>query len=417
MINKDLVIIGGGSAGLAAAISAYDNGAKDILLIEKSHELGGILNQCIHNGFGLHRFKEELTGPEYAYKYIEEFKKRNIESMINTLVLSINDKKEVRIINSTNGVETIKAKAIVLAMGCNERTRGQISIPGERPRGVYTAGLAQKYLNIDGHLVGKKVYILGSGDIGLIMARRMTLEGANVIGVSELMPYSNGLNRNIVQCLNDFNIPLRLHNTVTKIIGKPNLKAIEISDVDDSLKPIKGTEQIIECDTLLLSVGLYPFNTLLSNAKGKVYPKTRGAFVDQNLETSIDGIFSCGNVLHVHDLVDFVSMEGEISVRNAANYILNDKKPINNVIEVNEANNVGYVLPNIINVYEDLNSVEFSFRVKKPISKGEIIIKNEGNEIKKIRANDLLPSEMKKVVLKDVDFKSFTHLTVEVNEL
>lgn len=417
MINKDLVIIGGGSAGLAAAISAYDNGAKDILLIEKSHELGGILNQCIHNGFGLHRFKEELTGPEYAYKYIEEFKKRNIESMVNTLVLSINDKKEVRVISSETGVETIKAKAIVLAMGCNERTRGQISIPGERPRGVYTAGLAQKYLNIDGHLVGKKVYILGSGDIGLIMARRMTLEGANVIGVSELMPYSNGLNRNIVQCLNDFNIPLRLHNTVTKVIGKPNLTAIEISDVDDSLKPIKGTEQIIECDTLLLSVGLYPFNTLLSNAKGKVYTKTRGAFVDQNLETSIDGVFSCGNVLHVHDLVDFVSMEGEIAGKNAANYIVSGKKSINNVIEVSEANNVSYVLPNIINVYEDLSSVEFSFRVRKPIAKGEIIIKNDGNEIKKIRANDLLPSEMKKVVLKDVDFKEFTHLTVEVNEL
>lgn len=417
MINKDLVIVGGGSAGLAAAISAYDNGVKDILLVEKSKELGGILNQCIHNGFGLHRFKEELTGPEYASRYINEFHKRNIESMTDTMVLSINDKLEVRVISSETGVETIKAKAIVMAMGCNERTRGQISIPGERPRGVYTAGLAQKYLNIDGYLVGKRVYILGSGDIGLIMARRMTLEGANVIGVSELMPYSNGLNRNIVQCLNDFNIPLRLHNTVTKIIGKPNLEAIEISDVDDNLRPIKGTERIIECDALLLSVGLYPFNTLLANAKAKTYAKTRGAFVDQNLETTIKGVFSCGNVLHVHDLVDFVSMEGEIAGKNAAKRILEGDKIALKTIEVNEADNVGYVLPNIINVYEDLKEVDFSFRVKQPIKKGQIEIKNNGEVVKTIRANDLLPSEMKKVTLKDVDFNNFDHLTVEVKVL
>ena len=417
MINKDLVIIGGGSAGLAAAISAYDNGTRDILLIEKNSELGGILNQCIHNGFGLHRFKEELTGPEYAWRYIVEFKKRNIEAFTDTLVLSINEKREVRIINSTLGVETIQAKTIILAMGCNERTRGQISIPGERPQGVYTAGLAQKYVNIDGRLVGKNVYILGSGDIGLIMARRMSLEGANVIGVSELMPYSNGLNRNIVQCLNDFNIPLRLHNTVTKIIGKPKLEAIEISDVDDNLKPIKGTEQVIKCDTLLLSVGLYPFNALLANAKGKVYNKTKGAFVDQNLETSIKGIFSCGNVLHVHDLVDFVSLEGEIAGKNAANYITNGKHKCLKTINVSENNNVNYVLPNIIHVYENLKSVEFSFRVKKPIKKGEIIIKNNNEIIKSIKSNDLLPSEMKKITLKDIDFTKFDNVTIEVKEL
>lgn len=417
MINKDLVIVGGGSAGLAAAVSAYDFGVKDILLIEKNHELGGILNQCIHNGFGLQKFKEELTGPEYASRYIKQFKDRHLESFVDTLVLSINEKLEVRIINSTLGVETIKAKAIIMAMGCNERTRGQISIPGDRPRGVFTAGLAQKYLNIDGYLVGKNVYILGSGDIGLIMARRMTLEGANVIGVSELMPYSNGLTRNIVQCLNDFNIPLKLHNTVTKVIGKDKLEAIEISDVDDNLMPIKGTEQIIKCDALLLSVGLYPFNALLTNAKAKIYAKTKGAYVDQNLETTIKGVFSCGNVLHVHDLVDFVSLEGEIAGKNAAKLILNGRNTITKVIEVNEGMNVNYVLPNVINVTYDLDKVEFSFRVKSPIKRGEIRLLDGENVIKIIRANDLLPSEMKRVTLSNVDFNNISTIKVEVKVL
>ncbi len=417
MINKDLVIVGGGSAGLAAAVSAYDFGVKDILLIEKNHELGGILNQCIHNGFGLQKFKEELTGPEYASRYIKQFKDRHLESFIDTLVLSINEKLEVRIINSTLGVETIKAKAIIMAMGCNERTRGQISIPGDRPRGVFTAGLAQKYLNIDGYLVGKNVYILGSGDIGLIMARRMTLEGANVIGVSELMPYSNGITRNIVQCLNDFNIPLKLHNTVTKVIGNDKLEAIEISDVDDNLMPIKGTEQIIKCDALLLSVGLYPFNALLTNAKAKTYAKTKGAYVDQNLETTIKGVFSCGNVLHVHDLVDFVSLEGEIAGKNAAKLILNGRNTITKVIEVNEGMNVNYVLPNVINVTYDLDKVEFSFRAKSPIKRGEIRLLDGENVIKIIRANDLLPSEMKRVTLSNVDFNNISTIKVEVKVL
>src|SRR5574344_2801903 len=316
----DLIIVGGGSAGLASAISAYDNGIKSILLIEKNKELGGILNQCIHNGFGLHTFKEELTGPEYAYRFIEEFNKRGIVAKLNTLVLSLSKDKVITYSNSEDGISQVKAKAVVFAAGCNERTQGQILIPGDRPKGVYTAGLAQKYLNIEGYLVGKNVYILGSGDIGLIMARRMTLEGCKVIGVSELMPYSNGLNRNIVQCLNDFNIPLKLHNTVTKIIGKNQLEAIEICDVDDNLKPIYSTAQIIKCDTLLLSVGLYPFNVLLNNAGCKSSPRTKGAFVDQNDETSIDGVFSCGNVLHVHDLVDFVSEEGTLAGKNAATY-------------------------------------------------------------------------------------------------
>ena len=265
MISKDLIVVGGGSAGLASAISAFDSGIKDILILERNGELGGILNQCIHPGFGLHHFHEELTGPEYARKYIDELNARKIDYFLNTQVISISRDKIVTFINK-EGVHSIKAKAIIFAAGCNERTRGQISTPGYRPKGVYTAGLAQRYLNIEGRLVGKKVYILGSGDIGLIMARRMTLEGAQVLGVSEIMPYSNGLKRNIAQCLNDFNIPLRLSNTVTKIYGKDRLEGIEISDVDTNLQPIKGTEKYIECDTLLLSVGLYPFNSLLKEA-------------------------------------------------------------------------------------------------------------------------------------------------------
>ena len=298
MIKKDLVIIGGGSAGLASAVSAFDNGVRDLVILERNSELGGILNQCIHPGFGLHHFHEELTGPEYADRYIKEVQKRNIPYLLNSQVLNISKDKIVTFINE-NGIQKFEAKAIIFAAGCNERTRGQIVTPGFRPKGVYTAGLAQKYLNIYGRLVGKNVYILGSGDIGLIMARRMTLEGAKVLGVSEIMPYSNGLKRNIAQCLEDFNIPLRLSNTVTNIFGRDKLEAIEISDVDENLKPIKGTEKTIKCDTLLLSVGLYPFNNMLKSAGCIVNKESKGSLVDQNLETSIEGIFSTGNVLHV----------------------------------------------------------------------------------------------------------------------
>ncbi|MGM9808669.1 MAG: NAD(P)/FAD-dependent oxidoreductase, partial [Bacilli bacterium] len=297
MINKDLVIIGGGSAGLAAAIEAYDNGIKDILVLEKDNDLGGILNQCIHNGFGLQEFKEQLAGPEYAERFIIQFKERNIEYKLNSLVMSISEDKVVTYSNDEDGCVEVKAKSIIMSCGCIERTRGAINIPGTRPKGVYTAGLAQRYLNIDGYLVGKRVFILGSGDIGLIMARRMTLEGAKVLGVAELMPYSNGLNRNIVQCLQDFNIPLYLSHTVTNIYGNNNLEGIDIARVDDKLNPIPGTEIHFDCDTLLLSVGLIPFNALLSNIGANTNPRTKGAVVDQNLQTSIPGIFSCGNCL------------------------------------------------------------------------------------------------------------------------
>ena len=355
MKKVDLVIIGGGAAGLASALSAYSNGVKDILIIERGDHLGGILNQCIHNGFGLEYFKEELSGPEYADRFIKKIEENGIKYLLNTQVLGIGKDKSVTYINSEDGFNKINARAIIFSAGCNERTAGQISLPGNRPKGVYTAGLAQKYMNIDGYLVGKRVYILGSGDIGLIMARRMSLEGAKVIGVSELMPYSNGLNRNIVQCLNDFDIPLRLSNTVTKVIGRNNLEAIEISDVDANLKPIKGTEKIIECDTLLLSIGLYPFNALLKQAGCEVNPRTKGSKVNQNLETSIKGIYSCGNVLHVHDLVDFVTLEGEKAGKCAAYDLIHHHKHVEKRIVVDAKENLNYVLPNYIDVTKDLN--------------------------------------------------------------
>ena len=377
MKEVDIAIIGGGSAGLAAAISAYDTGIKDIVLFEKSNELGGILNQCIHSGFGLHTFKEELTGPEYAFRFIEEFKKREIKAILNTLVLSVTPNLVLTYCN-TEGIQSLKAKRIIFAAGCNERTYGQISIPGDRPNGVFTAGLAQKYLNLEGYLVGKNVYILGSGDIGLIMARRMTLEGAHVIGVSELMPYSNGLNRNIVQCLNDFNIPLKLHNTVTK---------------------------------------LYPYNVLLNDAGCAVYEKTKGAFVNQNNETSIKGIYSCGNVLHVHDLVDFVSSESIKTGRNAALSLIEKPKKIIKSIYINALDNLGYLLPNKIDIDSNLKEVNFSFRVRKPIKKGKLIFKDEHNIIKTMIKVDLIPSEMVNVTLKDINFLEYNEIDLLIEEV
>lgn len=418
MKSYDLVIIGGGSAGLSAAKSAYENGITSILILERMDVLGGILNQCIHNGFGLHKFKEELTGPEYAYRYISFIKENNIPYLTSTLVLEINSKDQViTYSNDKDGISDVTYKCLIYAAGCNERTSGQIMTPGERPNGVYTAGLAQKLLNLDGYLVGKNVYILGSGDIGLIMARRMKLEGANVIGVSELMPYSNGLNRNIVQCLNDFNIPLKLHNTVTKIHGKNQLEGITICDVDDSLRPIEGHETYIKCDTLLLSIGLYPFNGLLTNGGAKVNKETKGAYVDQNLETSIPNVFSCGNVLHVHDLVDFVSDEGEIAGRNAASLIKNGRENFSKTLLTSHNENLGYVLPNEIKVYDSLKSVQFSFRVRRPIKKAEIVFKDGENIIKSVKKMDLIPSEMVRISLSDVDFTSFNEIKVEVKEL
>ena len=320
-MKKDLVIIGGGPAGLAAALAAYEAGIKEILILERDVRLGGILNQCIHNGFGLHTFKEELTGPEYAARYIERVKQTKISYMLDSMVVDIDQSKIVTVMNREQGMLRIEAKAVVLAMGCRERTRGALNIPGYRPAGIYTAGTAQYYVNIKGKLPGREIVILGSGDIGLIMARRMTLEGAKVKFVAELMPKSGGLKRNIVQCLEDFDIPLLLNHTVVNIHGKERLTGVTIARVDELLKPIPETEEFVSCDTLLLSVGLIPENELSAGLGIEFDPKTSLPVVDKNLQTTHEGVFACGNVLHVHDLVDHVSKEAEQAGRCAAEYV------------------------------------------------------------------------------------------------
>lgn len=411
-INYDLVIIGGGSAGLASAISAYKNGTRSIVIIEKDKHLGGILNQCIHNGFGLHTFKEELTGPEYATRYIQVVQEYGIECKLNTMVLKITKDLKVHISNQ-EGYQIINAKAIICSTGCSERTRGNIATPGSRPQGVITAGLAQRYLNIDGYLVGKKVFILGSGDIGLIMARRMVLEGAEVLGVAEIMPYSNGLNRNIVQCLEDYNIPLYLHHTVKKIIGKDKIEKIIISPVDDNLNFIEGKDLEFEVDTLLLSVGLIPSNPLLSEIGVKMHPKTKGPIVDANYQTSVPGIFACGNSLHVHDLVDFVSKEAETAGLKASEYA-NKPFAFCSDINVEAGKNISYVLPQVLNVSSE--NIELKFRVKEPLSLCNVVIKNNGETIKNIKKQYLLPAEMININIKTDDLIQGT-LSIEVEKI
>ena len=393
----DVVIIGGGPAGLSAALGAKKKGCSNILIIERSEKLGGILNQCIHNGFGLHTFKEELTGPEYAYRYIKMVEKEEIPFLLNTTVLSISP-HSVTYINEEEGVRTIETKAIVLAMGCRERPRGALNIPGDRPSGIFSAGTAQYLTNIEGKMPGKRVVILGSGDIGLIMARRMTLEGAKVLAVVELMPYSSGLKRNIVQCLDDFSIPLLLSHTVTKIEGRKRVERITVSAVDEKRKPIPGTEITYDADTLLLSVGLLPENELSRKAGITLSPVTGGPIVDNSFQTDSDGIFACGNVLHVHDLVDYVSNEAEKAGESAALYALSDRKKKKKKIPVSVFGLARYTIPEMVD--EDTKEdTTIRFRVSNVKKDGKITVRVNGEEVISKKKRIMAPGEMETLII------------------
>ena len=416
MINKRLVIIGGGSAGMAAAIKAYELGEKDILIIEKNAYLGGILNQCIHNGFGLHEFKEELTGPEFMTRFSKKVNELGIEYRLESNVLNISNDKVVTYSNAKEGIVEVKAEAIILAAGCYERNAGAIQIPGDRPSGVYTAGQAQLFVNCYGYLVGKRVFILGSGDIGLIMARRMTLEGAKVLGVAELMPYSAGLNRNIVQCLKDFNIPLYLSHTVKKVEGHSHLEKVTIAKVDEKMNFIEGTEMTFDVDTLLLSVGLLP-NVDLFNKLPLRISRTRGAMVNQAMESDIPGIFACGNVLHVHDLVDYVVEEAREAAQGAVQYLNGELTHQGHLYEVNPGNGIGYVVPQLVYIDDVKDKLSFKFRVKKPFKDVNIYIKEGEKVIKKIFKPAIIPSEMEIVKLdKSLFSKESNEISVYVEE-
>lgn len=419
-MNVDLIVIGAGPAGLAAAIEAKKAGVDDVIVLERDREPGGILQQCIHNGFGLHVFNEEMTGPEYAYRFIEECKKLNIKIYINTMVLSINENKEVATINPIDGLVKYSAKAIILSMGCRERTRGALRIPGSRPSGVMTAGTAQRFVNLEGYLPGKEVVILGSGDIGLIMARRMTLEGAKVKMVCEIMPYSGGLNRNIVQCLEDYDIPLRLNTTVVKIHGNERVEAVTIAQVDGNRKPIQETFETVSCDTLLLSVGLIPENELSLGAGIVMDPVTQGPIVDHTRETSISGIFACGNVVHVHDLVDYVTDEARIAGKYAAKRILKEQsceiQKSEMVVQVIPRVGVRYIVPQIINMSNINSNIDIFFRVDNLYNDRSIKMMAGERTIMKKKRKKLAPGEMEKIIISQKDLLNCKNTdTIEIS--
>ena len=402
MKTYDIVIVGGGPAGLAAAVAAKEAGNDSILILERDHELGGILNQCIHNGFGLHTFKEELTGPEYAYRFIKQVLDLGIEYKLNTMVMDIAEDKTVTAMNREDGMFRIPAKAVILAMGCRERPRGALNIPGYRPAGIFSAGTAQRLVNIEGYMPGREVVILGSGDIGLIMARRMTLEGAKVKVVAELMPYSGGLKRNIVQCLDDYGIPLKLSHTVVDIEGREHVTAVTIAEVGPDRKPVPGTEERYTCDTLLLSCGLIPENELSRAAGVSMSPVTSGPVVNESLETNIPGVFACGNVLHVHDLVDYVSEEAKRAGQNAVKYINDGCKAAqkDNVIELVATEGVRYTVPSSINVERMDDLLTVRFRVGDVYKNSFVSVYFDDERVMHNQKRIMAPGEMEQIVLR-----------------
>ncbi len=411
MQERDAVIIGGGPAGLAAAVRLKKLGIDDIVIIEREKQLGGILRQCIHDGFGLTRFKESLSGPEYAQRFIDSVESFQIEVLKNATVLNLSSDKVVTIV-TRSGLIQMHAKAVILTMGCRERTRGALAIPGSRPSGVMTAGVAQSYINLHNTMVGKEVIILGSGDIGMIMARRLTLEGAHVIAVFEVLPYPSGLPRNIEQCLNDYDIPLFLGETVVNIKGESRIQAITVMKVDDRMKPIPGTERDLSCDTLILSVGLIPENELSQNAGVILDERTKGAVVDEYFQTNIPGIFAAGNVLHVHDLVDFVSLEAESLAENAANFIKQGSLPECNV-KVETDKNIGHVIPQYVS---GLNDIQVSLRVRRPYRKCTISVTQNGRTIKTIRLHKAIPAEMIQFIVKSSTLSNEGNIMVAISE-